>query len=42
MSITKLYTRFITHVSYAAYLKSAVINTKKNNSPRIAKDYGNP
>jgi hypothetical protein len=36
MSITKLNTRFITYDSYAAYLKSAVVNTKKNNSPRIA------
>ena len=41
MTITKVYTRFITHDSYVAYLKSAVANTKKNNSPRIAKDYGN-
>ena len=41
MSITKLYTHFITHDSYAAYLKSAVANTKKNNSPRIYNDYGN-
>ena len=41
MSITKLYTRLITHNSYAAYLKSAVANTKKNNSPRIVNDYGN-
>ena len=41
MSITKLYTRFITHDSYVAFLKSAVANTKENNYHRIAKNYRN-
>ena len=40
MSITKLYTRFKIHNSYAPYLKSAVANIKKNNDPRTANNYG--
>ena len=39
MSITKLYTHFITYDSYAAYLKSAVANTK--NSQRLWKSLKN-